>query len=123
MNKNTNGRGILFMIASMIAFSAADTLVKLSTSLISPAQVLFYLLGGALVIFAIMAKMQGDRLIDLRAFSPILLLRYFTEIAGMVGMVMALASVPLSVVGAITHASAMLATVGAVLFLKENVGW
>ena len=111
------------MIASMVAFSVADTLVKLSTSLISPAQVLFFLLGGGLIIFALMAKLQGNRLIDHRALSPILLLRYLAEIAGMVGMVMALANVPISVVGAITQASPMLATVGAVLFLKEKVGW
>ncbi|MFT6639877.1 MAG: drug/metabolite transporter (DMT)-like permease [Gammaproteobacteria bacterium] len=123
MNKDNNLRGILFMIASMVAFSVADTLVKLSTSSISPAQVLFYLLGGGLIIFALMAKLQGDKLNDPRAFLPILLLRYFTEIAGMVGMVMALANVPISVVGAITQASPMLATVGAFLFLKENVGW
>ncbi|MFT5047782.1 MAG: drug/metabolite transporter (DMT)-like permease [Porticoccaceae bacterium] len=123
MNKDNNLRGILFMIASMFAFSVADTLVKLSTSSISPAQVLFYLLGGGLIIFALMAKLQGDKLNDPRAFLPILLLRYFTEIAGMVGMVMALANVPISVVGAITQASPMLATVGAFLFLKENVGW
>ena len=111
------------MIASMVAFSLADTLVKLSTSLISPAQVLFLLLGGGLIIFALMAILQGDKLNDKRAFSPILLLRYVAEIAGMVGMVMALANVPISVVGAITQASPMLATVGAVLFLKETVGW
>ncbi|MFT6309606.1 MAG: drug/metabolite transporter (DMT)-like permease, partial [Halioglobus sp.] len=88
MNKDNNLRGILFMIASMVAFSVADTLVKLSTSSISPAQVLFFLLGGGLIIFALMAKLQGDKLNDPRAFLPILLLRYFTEIAGMVGMVM-----------------------------------
>lgn len=111
------------MIASMVAFSAADTLVKLSTSFISPAQVLFFLLGGALIIFALIAKLQSDRLSDSRALSPILLLRYLAEIAGMVGMVMALANVPISTVGAITQASPMLATVGAVVFLKEKVAW
>lgn len=111
------------MIVSMGAFALADTLVKLSTLTISPAQVMFYLIGGALVIFTLMAILQNDRLLDARAFSPILLLRYVAEIAGMVGMVMALANVPLSVVGAITQASPILAAVGAVLFLKEHVGW
>ncbi|MEE9336426.1 MAG: DMT family transporter, partial [Granulosicoccaceae bacterium] len=116
-------RGILLMIASMIAFALADTLVKLSTSLLSPAQVTFYLMGGALIIFALVTILQNDKLIDARAFSPILLLRYLSEITGMVGMVMALANVPISVVGAITQASPMLAAVGAVLFLNEAVGW
>lgn len=111
------------MLGSMGAFSIADTLVKVSTSLISPAQVMFFLIGGAVVIFMSMAIVQGDKLLDSRAFSPVLLLRYVAEVAGMVGMVMALALVPISSVGAITQASPILATVGAVLFLHENVGW
>lgn len=111
------------MMASMGAFAIADMLVKISTSLNSPAQVMFHLFGGGLIIFALMAYLQNDKLLDSRAFSPILLLRYFAELAGMVGMVMALANVPISAVGAITQASPMLATVGAVLFLKEKVGW
>ena len=113
----------MLMIASMCAFAIADALVKFSTTTISPAQVIFYLIGGALVIFTTMARLQNDKLLDSRAFSPILLLRYVAEIAGMIGMVMALANIPISVVGAITQASPMLATVGAVLFLNENVGW
>ena len=111
------------MIASMIAFALADTLVKLSTSIMSPAQVAFYLMGGSLIIFALMAKLQNDKLNDARAFSPILLLRYLAEVTGMIGIVMALANVPISVVGAVTQASPMLAAVGAVLFLNETVGW
>ena len=111
------------MIASMSAFAVADTLVKLSTSFISPAQVMFYLFSGGFILFALMAILQKDRLIDPRAFSPILLLRYVAEIAGMIGMVMALANVPISTVGAVTQASPMLAAVGADLFLDEYVGW
>lgn len=123
MNNDTNVRGILFMIASMSAFAVADTLVKLSTSILSPAQVMFYLIGGGFIIFTAMAILQRDKLIDARAFSAVLLLRYFAEVVGMVGMVMALANVPISTVGAITQASPMLAAVGAVIFLNESVGW
>jgi len=107
----------------MCAFSVADTLVKVSTASLSPAQVMFYLIAGAFLLFALMAKMQGDKLKDSRALSPILLVRYIAEIAGMVGMVMALANVPISSVGAITQATPMLAAAGAVVFLKEKVGW
>lgn len=111
------------MLASMAFFSLADTLVKVATSFLSPAQVSFFLFGGGLIIFLFMALAQGDRLSDSRAFSPILLLRYLAEVVGMVGMVMALANVPISSVGAITQASPLLVAVGAVIFLKENVGW
>jgi len=116
-------RGILYMIVSMGAFSLADTLVKVSTASLSVAQVLFFLMSGSLLLFASMTKLQGNKLIDKRAFSQIMLLRYFFEITGMVGMVMALAKVPISSVGAITQATPMIATVGAVVFLKEDVGW
>ena len=121
--KDTNTRGILLMVASMAAFALADTLVKVSTSVLSRAQVLFYLIAGALVIFAMITKLQGHRLTDRRAFTPVLLLRYLAEIAGMVGMVTALAYVPISTVGAITQATPILATLGAVFFLHENIGW
>lgn len=123
MTDEKNARGIILMVLSMGAFALADTLVKLSTSFLSPAQVLFFLIGGGLVLFSLMAKVQGEKLRDPRAFAPILLLRYLSEISGMAGMVLALAYVPLSTVGAITQASPMLVTVGAVLFLGEKVSW
>ncbi len=123
MIKDTNLCGILLMIASMAVFSVADTLVKLATSQLSTAQLMFYLLGGSLVLFTAMAKFQGDRLNDPRALAPVLLLRYLAEIVGMVGMVTALAKIPISTVGAVTQATPILAAVGAVLFLNEKVGW
>jgi drug/metabolite transporter (DMT)-like permease len=107
----------------MAAFAIADTLVKLSTSLLSTAQIMFILMGGGFVIFTLVAIIQGNRLLDKRAFAPIMLLRYIGEILGMVGMVTALAKVPLSSVGAITQAVPIVVTVGAVIFLNENVGW
>lgn len=111
------------MVVSMGAFALADTLIKVSTSFLSSAQVLFYLVSGALVAFGLIAKLQGDRLVDRRVFAPVLLLRYLAEIVGMVGMVTALTYVPISTVGAITQATPVLATLGAVLFLGENIGW
>ncbi len=111
------------MLLSMATFALADTLLKISTSFLSPAQALFFLIAGALLLFTATAKLQGDRLFDSRAFAPILLLRYVAEILGMVGMVLALASVPISIVGAITQATPMLAAVGAVIFLREKISW
>lgn len=113
----------MLMICSMIAFSLADTLVKVSTATLSTAQVMFYLMFGGLVIFSALTLIQGHRLIDRRAFAPILLLRYIAEIVGMVGMVIALAKVPISTVGAITQATPIVVALGAVLFLHEKVGW
>ncbi len=118
-----NRRGILLMIASMVLFSIADSLVKVITSSLSAAQILFLLMGGALVIYTSIAVVQGENLIDRRAFSPVLLLRYLTEVVGMIGMINALALIPISTVGAVTQASPILAAVGAVIFLREQIGW
>ncbi|MEL6745004.1 MAG: DMT family transporter, partial [Pseudomonadota bacterium] len=123
MTKDKNAQGILFMVLSMAAFALADTLVKLSASTLSPAQVLFYLNGGGLVLFAALAVARNESLVHSRAFAPILLLRYFSEVAGMAGMVLALTYVPLSTVGAITQAAPILVVVGAVMFLGEKVSW
>ena len=111
------------MVLSMAAFALADTLVKLSAATLSPAQVLFYLNGGGLVLFAALAVARNESLVHSRAFAPILLLRYFSEVAGMAGMVLALTSVPVSTVGAITQAAPILVVVGAVVFLGEQVSW
>jgi len=123
MTPDSNLRAILLMIISMAAFALADTLVKVSAGSMSASQVMFLLVSGGLVIFALIAIAQGDNLIDRRAFSPILLLRYVAEVTGMIGMITALATAPISSVGAITQASPLLAAVGAVLFLNEKVGW
>lgn len=111
------------MILAMGAIALADTLVKVSSSYVSPAQNLFFIMGGALVMFASMAIVRGEKLIDRRAFAPVLLLRYFAEVAGLVGMVLALAYVPLSTVGATTQASPILVALGAIVFLGETVSW
>lgn len=107
----------------MAAFALADALVKISTASMSTFQVMFILFGGGFIVFTLIAIQQGNKLVDRRAFSPILLFRYVAEIAGMVGMVTALATVPISTVGAITQASPLVAAMGAVIFLKEKVGW
>lgn len=111
------------MILSMGIFAIADTLVKLSASFLSPPQVMFFLFGGALVMFTSIALLQGENLMDRRAFAPVLWLRYAAEVTGMIGMVTALALVPISTVGAITQATPILASLGAVLFLNETIGW
>lgn len=111
------------MIASMAFFASADSLVKVATSSLSPAQVTFYLMAGGLLVFGIPTKCLGYRFLDHRALKPLLLIRYLAEMLGLVGMVTALAYVPLSTVGAVTQATPLLAALGAVLFLGEQIGW
>ena len=116
-NKN-NAKGIVLMLFSIAAFALGDTFVKRSGSFLSPAQIMFFLISGGLILFALIAVAKGENLKEPRAFAPVLLLRYCTEMIGLLGMIMALTAVPLSIVGAVTQASPILVSVGAAIFLR-----
>ena len=121
--KTKNTKGILFMLISMASFAVGDTFVKISGAFLSPAQIMFFLIAGGLIIFALIAKFKGENLLDSRAFSPVLIIRYLAEMIGLVAMIMGLTKIPLSVVGTVTQASPILVAAGAVFFFKEIVSW
>lgn len=123
MKLNNNTKAIVFMIASMFAFATTDTLIKVVAGGVSPAQTMFFLTLGGLVVFAAIALYQGESVWDKRAISKVLIIRYVAEITGLVSMVLALALVPLSTIGAIIQSVPLLVTFGAVLFLQERVSW
>ena len=118
-----NSKGIFLMIISMASFAVGDTFVKISGAFLSPAQIMFFLIAGGLIIFAMIAKFKGENLLDSRAFLPVLLIRYLAEMIGLVAMIMGLTKIPLSVVGTVTQASPILVAAGAVFFFKEIVSW
>ena len=118
-----NSKGIFLMIISMASFAAGDTFVKISGAFLSPAQIMFFLIAGGLMIFAMIAKIKGENLLDSRAFSPVLLIRYLAEMIGLVAMIIGLTKIPLSVVGTVTQASPILVAAGAIFFFKEIVSW
>ena len=118
-----NSKGIILMLISMASFAVGDTFVKISGAFLSPAQIMFFLIAGGLIIFAIIAKFKGENLLDRRAFSPILLIRYCAEMVGLVAMIIGLTKIPLSVVGTVTQASPILVAAGAVIFFKEVISW
>ena len=118
-----NSKGIILMLISMASFAVGDTFVKISGAFLSPAQIMFFLIAGGLIIFAIIAKFKGENLLDRRAFSPFLLIRYCAEMVGLVAMIIGLTKIPLSVVGTVTQASPILVAAGAVIFFKEVISW
>ena len=118
-----NSKGIILMLISMASFAVGDTFIKISGAFLSPAQIMFFLIAGGLIIFAIIAKFKGENLLDRRAFSPVLLIRYCAEMVGLVAMIIGLTKIPLSVVGTVTQASPILVAAGAVIFFKEVISW
>lgn len=121
MNKNT--KAIAFMIVSMFAFAATDTLIKLVSGAVTPAQTIFFLTTGGFIVFASLATYQGDGIWTKRAISKVLIIRYIAEIIGLISMVLALSLIDLSTIGAIIQSVPLLVTFGAVLWLGERVSW
>lgn len=111
------------MIAAMFAFATLDTFVKLASDTISPPQVMLFLTLGSAIIFTSIALIQRTFTWTPELIAPVMLLRYAAEIAGLFGMILALANTPLSTVGAIIQTVPLLVTLGAVLFLNERVSW
>ncbi len=111
------------MLLAMASFAGGDVLIKITGAFLSPAQIMFILISSGLVIFAIIAWLNGDNLRDPRAFTPILLVRYVAEMLGLMAMVVSLNKVPLPIVGAVSQAAPILVAGGAVIFFKEVVSW
>ena len=122
-SQKKNSKGIFLMLISMASFAVGDMFVKISGSFLSPSQIMFFLISGGLIIFAIIALIKGENLMERRAYSPILLIRYCAEMLGLGAMIMGLTKVPLSVVGTVTQASPIFVAAGAVIFFKEIVSW
>jgi len=120
---NQNLPGILLMIASMAAFAVTDALVKHTSNTMAPSQILLLLMVGGLLVFVLLAVIQREKLLHRSAFSRIMWLRYVAEVVGMIGMVNALATVDLSIVGAVSQGTPIFVTLCAVIFLGETISW
>ncbi|WP_299374577.1 DMT family transporter [uncultured Tateyamaria sp.] len=118
-----NLRGATIMVLAMLGFAVEDAVIKLLAGAMPLGQVIGFLgLGGAAV-FAILCRMQGQSLWDRAFLAPPILLRNLAELIGTLGFVTAIALIPLSTASAILQAAPLLVTLGAALFLGEDVGW
>lgn len=118
-----NLRGILLMLASMVLFAVEDAFIKLAAGHMPVGQVVLVLGVAGLAFFGLAARRGGESIFQARAFALPVVLRSVFELVGSLGMVMALALIPLSTMSAILQAAPILMTAGAAVFLGEQVGW
>lgn len=118
-----NGRGILLMTLAMAAFAVEDALIKALSAQLAPGQIIAMIgVGGALV-FGVVAKARGERLLSGDALLPAVLLRNVSEMGATAAFVTALALIPLATASAILQGVPLVVTLGAAVFLGETVGW
>ncbi|WP_410216746.1 DMT family transporter [Paracoccus sp. (in: a-proteobacteria)] len=111
------------MIVAMAAFAIEDALVKAVSDLLPVGQIMaLFGLGGA-VIFAAIARRQGDTLVTPDVVSPAMRIRVLFEITGRLFYVLALALIPLSTATVILQATPLVVVASAALIFGEHVGW
>lgn len=118
-----NIRGAALMVAAMAGFALEDTFIKTLALDLPVGQILILLgIGGALV-FAVLALLRRDRLLSRDLLDRWVILRNTGELIGTIGFVTAIALTPLSSASAILQALPLAVTLGAALFMHEQVGW
>jgi len=118
-----NIQGIILVVLSMAAFATEDMFVKLLTHVLPNGQIIFLLgLGGA-VIFGLIALRRGEALFAPLLQNRALQIRTIAESFAAFFFITSLSKVPMSTVAAVFQATPLAITLGAALFLGEQVGW
>lgn len=118
-----NLNGILLMVAAMVGFALEDLFVKLLSSTISTGQILITLGVGSSIIFAFMAHYKGHNILAAHVWTRATVARTVAEAIAAVAFVTSLSLVPISTVAAVFQVTPLAITMGAALFLGEQVGW
>ena len=121
--KADNLRGGLLMVLGMAGFALEDMLIKYMSATLPTGQIMMVIgLLGSLFMGAY-AHIKGVPLIGRFLLSPAVMIRNISEMLGALCFVTALALMPLSVATALFQTFPLAVTLGAMLFLGEQVGW
>ncbi len=118
-----NVNGILLLVGSMAAFAIEDMFIKHLSATVPTGQILIALGLVCGLCFALLSVATRKRIFDPAAWKLLPLARAAFEGLGAVLFVTALSLIDLSTVAAVFQALPLAVTMGAALFLGENVGW
>lgn len=118
-----NLRGILLMVAAMGGFAIEDMFIKWAAAALPTGQILLMLGVVGAAVFAGAAEQTGASALSRGFWHPAVVWRNLGEMVGTLGFVTALALTPLTSATAIFQAAPLAVTLGAALFLGEQVGW
>jgi drug/metabolite transporter (DMT)-like permease len=121
--KNDNLRAAAILALAMLVFAVEDALIKVLASELPVSEVLGMIALVGVVIFGGLLRAKGERFWTRDLLVPAVVLRNTTEAVASVAIVLALALTDLSTTAAIMQAVPLFITLGAVIWLKEPVGW
>jgi len=116
-------RGSLLMVLAMAGFALEDMFLKSASQSLPVGQLLIVFGLGGMIIFMIMARAQGQRMLHPAICTRPMVLRSVAEVTGRLGYTLAIALTPLSSASAILQATPLVVAAGAVVFFGEQVGW
>jgi drug/metabolite transporter (DMT)-like permease len=118
-----NRTGILLMLAAMLGFTLEDVFIKQLSSTFSTAQILMTSGVFGSVFFTAVNLRKGHKFLKADVWTKATTARMLGEAIAAVAFVKALSLMPLSTVAAVFQVTPLAITMGAALFLGEQVGW
>ncbi len=123
MQLTKNTQGALLMAASMAGFSCSDALSKAIVASMNAGQIIFIRgLFTALIVYLLARRMGALRSWKV-ILQPMIALRIACEAIAAATYITALGMMPIANASAIQQAVPLAVTLGAMIFLKEPVGW
>ena len=119
---NANLRSIILMVAAMGCFTLVDLMIKIASRTMPVGQVMVMFGGGLTVVFAGLIMIKGETIRFAPLRQPAMLLRNAGDVLAGITMSIALAYVPISIIGAVIQSVPLMLTAAAALFLGERVG-
>jgi len=118
-----NSRGIILMIISMFAFALSDAFVKGSSIHLTAGQITLMLGLGGTISFSAACLWKGENPLPKSFFNPPVMLRNLGSLIGGTGIIVSITLTTISATISIQQLLPILVTMGAALFLGEQVGW
>ncbi|WP_267550807.1 DMT family transporter [Rhizobium rhizogenes] len=123
MQLTKNTQGALLMAASMAGFSCSDALSKAIVASMNAGQIIFIRgLFTAFIVYLLARRMGALRSWKV-ILQPMIALRIACEAIAAATYITALGMMPIANASAIQQAVPLAVTLGAMVFLKEPVGW
>ena len=111
------------MVMAMAAFAVEDAFIKAAAKSLPIGQVLVVFGAGGVIVFFLLARLNGDKLYSSDVLSRPMRIRALFEITGRLFYGLAIALTPLSAATVILQAAPLVVVAGAALFFREKVGW
>jgi drug/metabolite transporter (DMT)-like permease len=118
-----NLRGIVLIVVAMAAFTIEDMFIKRLSVDMPVGQILIGIGFGSAGVFAVMARLRGHRILTRAAWRPVFVVRAICEALAAISFATALSKVDISIVASVFQTTPLAITMGAALFLGEDVGW